>query len=72
MPKKLVTQKQRQTQSVVVNVNLAKAKARAKAKKSRGKRSSVMMLPPPIYASPINNLIPAMYGTQGQQIYKQI
>lgn len=68
MPKKVVSQKQRQKQSVTVNISLAKAKARAKAKKSRGKRSSVMMLPPPIYASPINNLIPAMYGSQGQQI----
>jgi hypothetical protein len=69
MPKKLVQkQKQKQRQSVVVNVNLAKARARASAKKSRGKKSSVMMLPAPIYASPINNLIPAMYGNQGQQI----
>ena len=70
MPKKVVSQKQKQRQSVVVNVNLAKVKARAKAKakKSRGKKGSVMMLPPPIYASPINNLIPAMYGSQGQQI----
>ena len=68
MPKKVVTQKQKQRQSVTVNISLAKARARAKAKKSRGKKGSVMMLPPPIYASPINNLIPAMYGSQGQQI----
>ena len=71
--KKLVQkQKQKQRQSVVVNVNLAKARARASAKKSgrRGK-GSVMMLPPPIYASPIDRLTPAMYGSQGQQIQQQ-
>ena len=71
--KKLVQkQKQKQRQSVVVNVNLAKARARASAKKSgRGGRGSVMMLPPPIYASPIDRLTPAMYGSQGQQIQQQ-
>jgi hypothetical protein len=69
MKKNIIKQKQRQKQSVTVNVNLAKARARSsRAKKSRGKKGSVMMLPPPIYASPINNLIPAMYGAQGQQI----
>jgi len=68
MPTKRVI-KQKQKQSVTVNISLAKERARAsRAKKSKGKRSSGMMLPPPIYASPINNLIPAMYGAQGQQI----
>lgn len=70
--KKIVKQKQKQKQSVVVNVNLARAKARAKssAKKS-GRKGSVMMLPPPIYASPIDRLTPAMYGAQGQQIQQR-
>ena len=71
--KKLVQkQKQKQRQSVVVNVNVAKARAKASAKKSgRGGRGSVMMLPPPIYASPIDRLTPAMYSSQGQQIQQQ-
>jgi hypothetical protein len=74
--KKKVLQKQRQKQrqSVVVNVNLAKARARASAKKSGkkgGGRGSIMMLPPPIYASPIDRLTPAMYSSQGQQIQQQ-
>lgn len=71
--KKKVTQKQKQKQSVVVNVNVAKARAKASAKKSgkKGGRGSVMMLPPPIYASPIDRLTPAMYGPQGQQIQQQ-
>lgn len=70
--KKIVKQKQKQRQSVVVNVNLARAKARAKssAKKSQG-RSSAIMLPPPIYASPIDRLTPAMYNSQGQQIQQR-
>jgi hypothetical protein len=65
-------QKQKQKQTTIVNINLAKARARAKssAKKSGG-RSSVMMLPPPIYASPIDRLTPAMYGAQGQQIQQK-
>ena len=71
--KKKVSQKQKQRQSVVVNVNVAKARARASAKKSgkSGGRGSVMMLPPPIYTSPIDRLTPAMYGSQGQQIKEQ-
>lgn len=72
--KKIVKQKQKQKQSVVVNINLARAKARARAKssaKKSGGRGSVMMLPPPIYASPIDRLTPAMYGAQGQQIKQQ-
>ena len=74
--KRVIKQKQKQRQSVVVNVNLAKARARASAKKSGkkgggGGRGSIMMLPPPIYASPIDRLIPAMYGSQGQQIRQQ-
>ena len=71
--KKLVQkQKQKQRQSVVVNVNLAKARARSSAKKSRAKGGGRgYMLPPPIYASPIDRLTPAMYGSQGQQIQQQ-
>lgn len=74
--KKKVSQKQRQKQTTIVNINLAKAKARAKSRakksgKSRGAKGSVMMLPPPIYASPIDRLTPAMYGSQGQQIQQQ-
>jgi hypothetical protein len=72
--KRVVKQKQKQKQSVVVNVNLAKARAKSSAKKSGkkgGGRGSVMMLPPPIYASPIDRLTPAMYGSQGQQIQQQ-
>lgn len=71
--KKIVKQKQKQRQSVVVNVNLAKAKAKSRAKKSgkKGGKGSIMMLPPPIYTSPIDRLTPAMYGSQGQQIQQQ-
>lgn len=74
--KKKVTQKQKQRQSVTVNISLAKTKARAKssAKKSGAKggaRGSIMMLPPPIYASPIDKLTPSMYGAQGQQIQQR-
>jgi len=74
--KRVIKQKQKQKQSVDVNVNLAKAKARAKssAKKSGAKgggRGSVMMLPPPIYASPIDRLTPGMYNSQGQQIQQR-
>jgi hypothetical protein len=73
--KKNVSQKQRQKQSVTVNISLAKAKARAKssAKKSGkgGSRGSIMMLPPPIYASPLDRLTPGMYNSQGQQIQQR-
>ena len=72
--KKIVKQKQRQKQSVVVNVNLEKARARARASKRTGRgvgRGRGFMLPAPIYASPIQNLTPAMYGPQGQQIKQQ-
>ena len=74
--KRVIKQKQKQRQSVVVNVNLAKARAKASAKKSGAKgggggRGSIMMLPPPIYASPIDRLTPAMYNSQGQQIRQQ-
>jgi len=74
--KRVIKQKQKQKQSVVVNVNLAKARARSSAKKSRAKgggvgRGSVMMLPPPIYASPIDKLTPSIYGSQGQQIQQR-
>jgi hypothetical protein len=70
--KRVIKQKQKQKQTTIVNINLAKAKARAKssAKKSGGK-GSVMMLPPPIYTSPIDRLTPAMYGAQGQQIQQK-
>lgn len=59
---------------MVVNVNLAKARARASAKKSGAKGGGGgrgYMLPPPIYASPIDRLTPAIYGSQGQQIKEQ-
>lgn len=71
--KVLQKQKQRQRQSVVVNVNVAKARAKSSAKKSgkSGGGSRGYMLPPPIYASPIDRLTPAMYGSQGQQIKEQ-
>ena len=70
--KKIVKQKQRQKQSVVVNVNLEKARARARASKRTGRGvGRGFMLPAPIYASPIQNLTPAMYGPQGQQIKQQ-
>ncbi|MEY3752042.1 MAG: hypothetical protein RLZZ354_584 [Pseudomonadota bacterium] len=77
--KRVIKQKQKQRQSVVVNVNLAKARARASAKKSGkgggggggGGRGSVMMLPPPIYASPLDRLTPGMYNSQGQQIQQK-
>jgi len=76
--KKKVSQKQKQRQSVVVNVNVAKARAKSSAKKSgkggsggRGGRGSVMMLPPPIYASPLDRLTPGMYNSQGQQIQQR-
>lgn len=77
MPTKKNVIKQRQKQTTIVNINLAKAKARARASakksgaKSRGGRNSVMMLPPPIYTSPIDRLTPAMYSSQGQQIQQQ-
>jgi len=70
--------KQRQKQSVTVNVNVAKSRAKSRAKssakksgKKSGGRGSVMMLPPPIYTSPIDRLTPAMYGSQGQQIQQK-
>ena len=82
--KKKVSQKQKQKQSVVVNVNVAKAKARSKssAKKSRGYGggggggggaggSVSVQMPPQIYASPLDKLTPAMYGSQGQQIQQR-
>jgi len=73
--KKKVSQKQKQKQSVVVNVNVAKARAKSSAKKSgkggSGGRGSVMMLPPPIYASPLDRLTPGMYNSQGQQIQQR-
>lgn len=71
--KRKVTQKQKQKQTTIVNINVAKARAKASAKKSgkKGGRGSVMMLPPPIYASPIDRLTPAMYGPQGQQIQQR-
>jgi len=73
--KKVQKQKQKQRQSVVVNVNLAKARAKTSAKKSGkgggGGRGSVMMLPPPIYASPLDRLTPGMYNSQGQQIQQR-
>ena len=68
--KRKVLQKQKQKQSVVVNVNVAKARAKSRAKKS-GHGGRGYMLPPPIYASPIDRLTPAMYGSQGQQIQQQ-
>jgi hypothetical protein len=75
MPTKRVQkQKQKQRQSVVVNVNLAKAKSKSSAKKSGKKsrsRGSIMMLPPPIYASPLDRLTPGMYNSQGQQIQQR-
>jgi len=72
--KRVVKQKQKQRQSVTVNVNVAKARSKSSAKKSGKKgsgRGSVMMLPPPIYTSPIDRLTPAMYGSQGQQIQQK-
>jgi hypothetical protein len=74
--KKIIKQKQKQRQSVTVNVNLAKSRARASAKKSGTKsrgvsRGSVMMLPPPIYTSPVDKLTPSIYGAQGQQIQQR-
>ena len=75
--KKLVQkqkQKQRQRQTTIVNVNVAKARARSSAKKSGrggGGGGGGRVLPPPIYVSPIDRLIPAMYGSQGQQIKEQ-
>jgi hypothetical protein len=77
MPTKRVVkqkQKQKQRQSVTVNVNVAKSRSKSSAKKSGAKskgRGSVMMLPPPIYASSIDRLTPAMYGSQGQQIQQK-
>ena len=68
--KVLQKQKQRQRQTTIVNVNVAKARARTSAKKS-GRGGRGYMLPPPIYASPIDRLTPAMYGSQGQQIQQQ-
>jgi hypothetical protein len=60
--KKLVQkQKQKQKQSVVVNVNVAKARA----KKSGTKR---VQIPPAIYASPIQNLVPQAFSKEGRQI----
>lgn len=84
--KKKVSQKQKQRQSVVVNVNVAKARARASAKKSGAKSrgygggggggggaggSVSVQMPPQIYASPLDRLTPAMYGSQGQQIQQK-
>jgi len=72
--KRVVKQKQKQKQSVTVNISLAKARSKSSAKKSGKKgsgRGSVMMLPPPIYVSPIDRLTPAMYGSQGQQIQQK-
>ena len=79
-------QKQKQKQSVVVNVNLAKARAKSSAKKSGAKSkgygggggggggaggSVSVQMPPQIYASPLDKLTPAMYGSQGQQIQQK-
>lgn len=71
--KRVIKQKQKQKQTTIVNINVAKAKAKSRAKKSgkKGGKGSVMMLPPPIYTSPIDRLTPAMYGSQGQQIQQQ-
>lgn len=72
--KRVVKQKQKQRQTTIVNVNVAKSRAKSSAKKSgkkSGGRGSVMMLPPPIYTSPIDRLTPAMYGSQGQQIQQK-
>jgi hypothetical protein len=85
MPTKKNVIKQRQRQSVVVNVNVAKARARASAKKSGKSRgygggggggggaggSVSVQMPPQIYASPLDRLTPAMYGSQGQQIQQK-
>lgn len=73
MPKKNVNQKQkqRQKQSLVVNVNLAKAQAKKSRSKKSGNRGSPLMLPPPIYVSPLDRLTPSIYNSQGQQIKQQ-
>ena len=68
MVKKLKTkqrQKQRQKQSVVVNVNLGKHSASGRSKINP--RSQSQQLPTPIYASPIQNLVPQVFSG-GKQV----
>lgn len=68
MVKKLKTkqrQKQRQKQSVVVNVNLGKRSASGKSKSNP--RNQSQQLPAPIYASPIQNLVPQLFSG-GKQV----
>ena len=58
-------QKQRQKQSVVVNVNLGKHSASGRSKNNP--RSQSQQLPTPIYASPIQNLVPQVFSG-GKQV----
>lgn len=68
MVKKLKTkqrQKQRQKQSVVVNVHVGKHSASGKSKSNP--RNQSQQLPAPIYASPIQNLVPQLFS-EGRQV----
>lgn len=68
MVKKVKTkqrQKQRQKQSVIVNVNLAKHTApRMSSSRPANNRQQ---LPAPIYASPVQNLVPQVFNKEGKQ-----
>lgn len=69
MPKRI---QQKQKQSVVVNIHSTKPKTRTKRKANRksggsGGSQQSMILPPPIYTTPIHNLAPQAF-MEGKQI----